>query len=62
MEIILKLSQKLNGDTKKYDFPNELTKFKEKQNECNSALIVKNSKVEFNKDLFCSFLKTIFML
>ena len=47
---------------KKYDFPNELTKFKEKQNEHNSALIIKNPKVEFNKDLFCSFLKTIFML
>lgn len=38
---------------KKYDFPNESTKFKEKQNECNSVLIVKNPKVKFNKDLFC---------
>ena len=53
MEIILKLSQKLNGDTKMYDFPKESTKFKEKQNECDSALTVKNPKVKFNKDLFC---------
>ena len=45
--------QKLNGDTKKkkYHFPNEWAKLKEKQSECNSVLIGKNPKAEFNQDL-----------
>lgn len=53
--------QKLNGDTKKYiyiyHFPNEWAKLKEKQSECNSVLIGKNPKAEFNQDLLLLILK-----
>lgn len=40
-----------------YHFPNEWAKLKEKQSECNSVLIGKNPKAEFNQDLLLLILK-----